>query len=293
MEHKAGFVNILGKPNAGKSTLMNALMGEKFSIVSPKVQTTRHRILGILNDEHSQIVYSDTPGLLVPKYKLQEKMLSFISSALEDADIFVLLIDVADPEFQFEEVLQKLHSAEVPLILILNKIDLINQEKLEAATAKWHEKFPKAIILPMSALHGLNVDFLQQKVKELLPESPPYFPKDEISDRPMRFFVSEMIREKIFENYRQEIPYATQVEIESYKEEGNLVRISALIMVERQSQKGILIGHGGLGLKKVGTEARMDMEKFLKRKVFLELHVKVDEDWRSKDLKLRRYGYNA
>lgn len=291
MSHKAGFVNIIGNPNVGKSTLMNSLVGEKMSIITSKAQTTRHRILGIVNDEDSQIVFSDTPGVLEPNYKLHEGMMKFVFSALEDADIILLIVDAYDQIIKNEKVLKRLQSIEVPVIIVVNKLDLIDQERLEQTVELWKEQFPTAEILPMSALHNLGVDALLKKIKSLLPESAPYFEKDALTDKTERFFMAEIIREKIFMNYKKEIPYSCEVVVESFKDEENIVRIAANIMVARESQKGILIGHQGKMLKKVGTAARLDMEKFLDKKVFLELYVKVDKDWRNEDSKLKRYGY--
>lgn len=293
MEHRSGFVNIIGKPNAGKSTLMNQLVGEKLSIITPKIQTTRHRILGLVNGENFQIVYSDTPGILDPKYKLHEKMMSFVYSALEDADVILLLIDLEDKNFEHEKILEAIRKAGVPLLILLNKIDKISQEDLEKRVEEWAALFPQAEILPLSALHALNVDVLQKKVLSLLPMSEAFFPKDELSNRPTRFFVSEIIREKIFLNYKKEIPYSSEVVIESFEEEESIIRIRAVINVARNSQKGILIGHKGERLKKVGIESRKDIEKFLEKHVHLEMFVKVDEDWRNKENKLKNYGYNS
>ena len=291
MAHKAGFVNIIGRPNAGKSTLMNALVGEYISIITPKAQTTRHRIVGITNDENHQVVYSDTPGILDPKYTLQSEMMAAVRGALRDADILVFLIDVKDKSTDFHGIDDILTEMKVPLIVVLNKIDLSDQEHLGDLVEQYGNRFPDADVIPISALHGFGIDQLKSRVMELLPESPPYYEKDALTDRPMRFFVSEIIRERILENYKKEIPYSVQVEVDSYKEENDLVRIRALIFVERKSQKGILIGHKGESLKRVGTEARLKIEKFIGSKVFLELHVKVDEGWRSKENRLKAYGY--
>tara|TARA_R110002049_G_scaffold187188_4_gene355454 strand:- start:4107 stop:4985 length:879 start_codon:yes stop_codon:yes gene_type:complete len=291
MSHKAGFVNIIGNPNVGKSTLMNGLVGEKMSIITSKAQTTRHRILGIVNEENSQIVFSDTPGVLEPNYKLHEGMMKFVYSALEDADVLLLIVDAYDQVIKNEKVLKRLKEIEVPLLIVVNKIDLLDQERLEETVNLWSEQFPKAEILPMSALHKQGIDTLLNKITTLLPESAPYFEKDALTDKTERFFMAEIIREKIFMNYKKEIPYSCEVVVHSFKDEENIVRISADIMVSRDSQKGILIGHQGKMLKKVGTAARLDMEKFLDKKVFLELYVKVDKDWRDEDSKLKRYGY--
>ncbi len=291
MSHKAGFVNIIGNPNVGKSTLMNGLVGEKMSIITSKAQTTRHRILGIVNDEDYQIVFSDTPGVLEPNYKLHEGMMKFVYSALEDADVLLLIVDAYDQIIKNEKVLRRLKEIEVPLLIVVNKIDLLDQQRLEDTVALWSEQFPDAEILPMSALHKQGIDTLLNKITSLLPESAPYFEKDALTDKTERFFMAEIIREKIFMNYKKEIPYSCEVVVHSFKDEENIVRISADIMVARDSQKGILIGHQGKMLKKVGTAARLDMEKFLDKKVFLELYVKVDQDWRDQDSKLKRYGY--
>lgn len=291
MSHKAGFVNIIGNPNVGKSTLMNGLVGEKMSIITSKAQTTRHRILGIVNEENSQIVFSDTPGVLEPNYKLHEGMMKFVYSALEDADVLLLIVDAYDQIIKNEKVLKRLKEIEVPLLIVVNKIDLLDQQRLEETVSLWSEQFPNAEILPMSALHKQGIDTLLNKITILLPESAPYFEKDVLTDKTERFFMAEIIREKIFMNYKKEIPYSCEVVVHSFKDVENIVRISADIMVSRDSQKGILIGHQGKMLKKVGTAARLDMEKFLDKKVFLELYVKVDQDWRDQDSKLKRYGY--
>ncbi len=290
--HKSGFVNIVGNPNVGKSTLMNALVGERISIITSKAQTTRHRILGIVNGDDFQIVYSDTPGVLKPNYRLQESMLKFSRSALTDADVLLYVTDVYDTYEKNEDFVEKVNFNTAPLLLIINKIDLIDQEKLEVLVAKWKSVMPRAEIYPVSAIEKFNIEPLFKRIKELLPESPPFFEKDQLTDKPARFFVNEIIREKILLNYEKEIPYSVEVEVEQFIDEEKLIRISAVIYAERDSQKGILIGHGGKSLKKVGTEARKDLEVFFDKKVFLELFVKVEKDWRNKDLKLRRFGYN-
>ena len=289
--HKSGFVNIVGNPNVGKSTLMNALVGERISIITSKAQTTRHRILGIVNGDDFQIVYSDTPGVLKPNYRLQESMLSFSRSALSDADVLLYVTDVFDTYDKNEDFVEKVNLNPAPLILIINKIDLIDQPRLEELVEKWKSLVPRAEIYPVSALEKFNVEQLFARIKDLLPESPPFFDKDQLTDKSERFFVTEIIREKILLNYDKEIPYSVEVEVEQFKEEGNLIRINAVIYVERDSQKGIIIGHGGKSLKKVGTDARKDMEAFFEKKVFLELFVKVEKDWRNKDTKLRGFGY--
>jgi GTP-binding protein Era len=289
--HKAGFVNIVGNPNVGKSTLMNALVGERISIITSKAQTTRHRIMGIVNTDDMQIVYSDTPGVLEPNYKLQQNMLSFSNSALTDADVLLYVTDVVEKTTKNEKFLSKVQKQEVPVLLILNKIDLTNQEALVKLVEEWKSLLPKAEIIPISATARFNLDYLLKRIKELLPESPPFFDKDALTDRPARFFVTEIIREKILLTYEKEIPYSVEVMVETFKEDEKLIRIQAVIFVERDSQKGIIIGKGGKSLKRVGTEARKDIEAFFDKKVFLELFVKVEKDWRNKDNKLRNFGY--
>lgn len=289
--HKSGFVNIVGNPNVGKSTLMNALVGERISIITSKAQTTRHRILGIVNGDDFQIVYSDTPGVLKPNYRLQESMRKFSNSALTDADVLLYVTDVIDSNEKNADFIEKVKENPAYLILIINKIDLINQEKLEALVDKWKQLLPRAEIFPISALEKFNVTPLFNRIKELLPESPPFFDKDQLTDKPARFFVNEIIREKILLHYDKEIPYAVEVVVEQFQEEDKLIRINAVINVERDSQKGIIIGHGGKSLKKVGTDARKDLEAFFEKKVFLELYVKVEKDWRNKEMKLRGFGY--
>lgn len=289
--HKSGFVNIVGNPNVGKSTLMNTLVGERISIITSKAQTTRHRILGIVNGEDFQIVYSDTPGVLKPNYRLQESMLKFSRSALTDADVLLYVTDIYDNYEKNADFVEKVKLNPAPLLLVINKIDLIDQEKLIEMVDKWKEVLPHAEIYPISALEKFNVTTLFARIKDLLPESPPFFEKDQLTDKPARFFVNEIIREKILLNYDKEVPYSCEVEVEQFKEEDNLIRINAVIFVERDSQKGIIIGHGGKSLKKVGTEARKDMELFFEKKVFLELFVKVEKDWRNRDNLLKNFGY--
>lgn len=291
MAHKSGFVNIVGNPNVGKSTLMNALVGERISIITSKAQTTRHRIMGIVNGEDFQIVYSDTPGVLKPAYKLQESMMKFVLSAIEDADVILYITDTVETPTKNEEFLTKLRHQNIPIILIINKIDLSNQQKLEDLVAEWKVLLPSAIIIPASALHGFNIDIILQQILKHLPESPEYFPKDTLTDRTLRFFASEIIREKILTLYQKEIPYSVEVFVEEYKEEAKIDRIRAVIYVDRETQKGIIIGHQGKMLKKVGTAAREDLEEFLNKKVFLELFVKVDPEWRNTEAKLKRFGY--
>ncbi len=289
--HKAGFVNIIGSPNVGKSTLMNLMVGEKLSIITSKAQTTRHRILGIVNEEDYQIVFSDTPGVVRPSYKLHESMMGFVNLALRDADLILLLIELGEKSLNNPEVLERLKTTSSPILLLINKVDLGDQEKMNAAIDHWHQELPKAEILPISALHNFNVDLVWDKIKSSLPESPPYFPKDELTDRPMRFFISEIIREKILLNYQKEIPYCSEVVVEDYKDFPEIVKIRANIIVARESQKAIIIGKAGEMLKRVGTDSRKDMEVFIGKKVYLELYVKVDKDWRDKDDKLKKYGY--
>ena len=289
--HKSGFVNIVGNPNVGKSTLMNALVGEKISIITSKAQTTRHRILGIVNGEDFQIVYSDTPGVLKPNYKMQEAMLEFSKSALTDADVLLYVTDVVDRPEKNAKFVKMVNASSAPVILVINKIDQIDQKQLEKKVEEWKNIIPRAEILPMAALHKFNLEPLLRRIKELLPESPPFFDKDQLTDKPARFFVTEIIREKILLNYDKEIPYSVEVEVERFKEEENIIRINALIYVERDSQKGIIIGRGGKSLKHIGIEARKDIEAFFDKQVYLELYVKVEKDWRSKEDKLRQFGY--
>ena len=299
--HKSGFVNIIGKPNVGKSTLMNVLVGEKLSIITPKAQTTRHRIRGIVNTDEYQIVFSDTPGIIDPHYKLHKAMMSFVAEALSDAEVIIFVMEIGDPNPVDEKTLAILKDTKTPLLLIINKIDLGNQDILIPKVIEWKEKLPNAEILPVSATMKYNCDHLLKRIVELIPEAPPYFPKDDITDKSQRFFISEIIREKIFFSYQKEIPYSTEVIIEEFiedvplknasKGDGTITRIRAVIMVTRKSQMGILIGHGGKALKVVGSEARKDIEAFLGKKVFLEMVVKVDKDWRDDDKRLKKYGY--
>ena len=289
--HKSGFVNIVGNPNVGKSTLMNALVGERLSIITSKAQTTRHRILGIVNGDDFQIVYSDTPGVLKPNYRLQESMLNFSRSALSDADVLLYVTDVYDNSDKNTDFVEKVKQNPASVILIINKIDLINEEKLVALVEKWKTVLPQAEIFPISATEKFNIEPLLKRIQELLPEGEPFFDKDQLTDKPAKFFVTEIIREKILLNYDKEIPYSVEVEVEQFQEEEKIIRISAVIYAERDSQKGILIGHGGKSLKKVGTESRKDIEAFFEKKVFLELFVKVEKDWRNKDSILKNFGY--
>ena len=290
-KHKSGFVNIVGNPNVGKSTLINILVGERVSIITSKAQTTRHRILGIVNTDDMQIVYSDTPGVLTPNYKLQESMLNFSNSALGDADVLLYVTDVVETVDKNEAFLQKVQNIDCPVLLIINKIDLSNQADLEKMVAIWKELLPKAEIIPVSAQSKFNVDYIKRRIEDLMPESPPYFEKDALTDKPARFFVTEIIREKILLYYQKEIPYACEVVVELFKEEAELIHIKSLIIVERDSQKGIIIGHQGQALKKVGAMARKDIERFFGKKVFLEMFVKVEKDWRNRDNLLRNFGY--
>lgn len=290
-KHKAGFVNIIGNPNVGKSTLMNALVGERLSIITSKAQTTRHRIMGIVNGEDFQIVYTDTPGIVNPHYKLHESMMGVVNTSLEDADLFLLVTEIGET-FKNQEVLLKIIKSNVPVILVINKIDLSNQQTVTDKIAYWHNQIPRAIIIPCSATEKFNVDTIFDNIYQLLPENPPFFPKDELTDRTMRFFVSEIIREKILLFYQKEIPYSCEVAIESYQEKEGIDNISAIIYVERESQKAILIGHQGQSLKKVGIEARKDIEEFTQKKCFLKLHIKVLKDWRNNENALRQFGYN-
>jgi len=291
MKHKAGFVNIIGNPNVGKSTLMNALVGEKLSIITSKAQTTRHRILGIVNGEDYQVVFSDTPGIIKPAYELQESMMDFVKTAFEDADVLIYMVETGEKELKNEAFFEKITKVKVPLLLLINKIDLSNQAEVEEQMAYWQKKVPNASVFPISALENFNVQNVMQEILSLLPECPPYFPKDQLTDKPERFFVNETIREKILEQFKKEIPYAVEVETESFQEEEDIIRIRSVIMVERDSQKGIIIGHKGAAIKKVGSEARKDLEKFFEKTIFLELFVKVNKDWRSRSSQLKRFGY--
>ena len=290
--HKAGFVNIVGNPNVGKSTLMNLLVGEKISIATFKAQTTRHRIMGIVNTDDMQIVFSDTPGVLKPNYKLQESMLAFSESALADADVLLYVTDVVEAPEKNSEFLEKVKKLSIPVVLLINKIDQSDQKGLGIIVQKWHSLLPNAEILPISALNKFGVDILLKRIKELLPPSPPFFDKDQLTDKPARFFVSEIIRAKILLFYDKEIPYAVEVRVEEFKEEQKIIRIRSVIYVERNSQKGIIIGHAGVALKKVSSEARKALEKFFDKKIYLEIFVKVDKDWRSSQKELDSFGYN-
>lgn len=292
MTHKAGFVNIIGNPNVGKSTLMNALVGEKLSIITPKAQTTRHRILGIVNDENHQIVFSDTPGIIKPAYELQSSMMDFVKSAFEDADILIYMVEVGEKELKNEAFFKRIIHSEIPIILLLNKIDKSSQEQVEEKIEYWKNKVPNADVFVISALEGFNISAVFEKIKALLPEGPAFYPKDQLTDKPERFFVNEKIREKILMHYKKEIPYSVEVETEEFIEEENIVKIRSVIMVERDTQKGIIIGHKGTAIKRVGAEARKDLEKFFEKKVFIELFVKVNKNWRSDKNQLKRFGYH-
>ncbi len=283
-KHKSGFVNIIGNPNVGKSTLMNALVGEKLSIITSKAQTTRHRILGIVNGDDFQVILSDTPGIIKPAYELQESMMDFVRSALEDADILLYMVEIGEQALKDEILFERIEKSDTPILLLINKIDTSNQETLEAQVQHWKEVLPRAEIYPISALKGFNVPEVFQRILELLPEGPAYFPKDQLTDKPERFFVNETIREKILQFYKKEIPYAVEIETEEFFEEEDIIRIRAVIMVERDSQKGIIIGHKGSALKRVGVESRKDLEKFFDKQVHLETYVKVNKNW-------RRFGY--
>ena len=289
--HRSGFVNIVGNPNVGKSTLMNLLVGERVSIITSKAQTTRHRIMGIVNTPELQIVYSDTPGVLRPNYKLQESMLEFSESALGDADVLLYVTDTVETADKNEFFLERVRGVKCPVLLLINKVDLTTQDKLVELVDRWHKELPQAEIIHISALNNFNVQPLKKRIESLIPPSPPYFEKDALTDRPARFFVTEIIREKVLLYYKKEIPYSVEVVVESFKEEDERIHIQALIVVERDSQKGIIIGHRGVAIKKVGTMARRDMERFFEKKIFLELFVKVEKDWRNRDKILRAYGY--
>jgi len=291
-KHKSGFVNIVGNPNVGKSTLMNLLVGERISIITSKAQTTRHRIMGIVNTGEMQIVYSDTPGVLKPNYKLQESMLNFSQSALDDADVLIYVTDIVEKTDKNDFFLEKVKKTTSPVLLVINKIDLTHQKELEKTVADWQAILPQAEIIPISATNKFNIDYLKKRIEALIPESPPYFEKDTLTDKPARFFVTEIIREKILLYYQKEIPYSVEVVVEEFTESLDLIRIKSLIIVERESQKGIIIGEQGKALKKVGSMARKDLERFFDKKIFLEMFVRVEKDWRNRDSLLRKFGYN-
>lgn len=290
--HKAGFVNIIGNPNVGKSTLMNAFVGEKLSIITSKAQTTRHRILGIVNGEDFQVVLSDTPGIIKPAYELQASMMDFVKSAFEDADVLIYMVEIGEKELKDEAFFSKITNSKIPVLLLLNKIDKSDQTQLEEQVQTWQAKVPNAEIFPVSALEGFNVKEVFNRIIDLLPESPPFYPKDQLTDKPERFFINETIREKILLHYKKEIPYAVEVDTEEFFEEEEIIRVRSVIMVERETQKGIIIGHKGSALKRVGVEARKDLEKFFGKQIHLELYVKVNKNWRSNQRQLKRFGYN-
>ncbi|WP_445453968.1 GTPase Era [Flavobacterium sp. 25HG05S-40] len=292
MDHKAGFVNIIGNPNVGKSTLMNAFIGERLSIITSKAQTTRHRILGIVNGDDFQVVLSDTPGIIKPAYEMQKSMMDFVKSAFEDADVLIYMVEIGEKELKDEDFFNKIIHSKIPVLLLLNKIDKSNQEQLEEQIDLWKNKVPNAEIYPISALENFNVKEVFARILELLPVSPAYYPKDALTDKPERFFVNETIREKILINYDKEIPYAVEIETEEFIEDDTIIRIRSVIMVERDTQKGIIIGHKGAALKKVGMQSREDLEKFFGKQIHIELYVKVNKDWRSNSYQLRRFGYN-
>ena len=289
--HKAGFVNIIGNPNVGKSTLMNAFVGEKLSIITSKAQTTRHRILGIVNGEDFQVVLSDTPGIIKPAYQLQASMMDFVKSAFEDADVLIYIVEIGEKELKDDAFFNKITNSKIPVLLLLNKIDKSNQLQLEEQVQFWQEKVPNANVYLISALENFGIEEVLNKIVEILPASPAFYPKDQLTDKPERFFVNECIREKILMHYKKEIPYAVEIETEEFFEEEKIIKIRSVIMVERATQKGIIIGHKGSALKRVGTEARKDLEKFFDKKIFLELYVKVNKNWRSNENQLKRFGY--
>jgi GTP-binding protein Era len=291
-KHKAGFVNIIGNPNVGKSTLMNAFVGEKLSIITSKAQTTRHRIFGIVNGDNFQVILSDTPGIIKPAYELQESMMGFVKSAFEDADVLIYMLEIGEKELKDEAFFNKITSSKIPVLLLINKIDTSFQEQLEEQMQFWKEKVPNAEIYPISALTNFNIPEIFNRILELLPESPAFYPKDQLTDKPERFFVNEAIREKILLNYKKEIPYAVEVETEEFFEDEKIIRIRSVIMVERDTQKGIIIGHKGAALKRVGVQARKDLEKFFGKQIHIELYVKVNKNWRSNQNQLKRFGYN-
>ncbi|NLP58546.1 GTPase Era [Lutibacter sp. B1] len=292
MKHKAGFVNIIGNPNVGKSTLMNAFVGERLSIITSKAQTTRHRILGIVNGDDFQIIFSDTPGIIKPAYELQASMMDFVKSAFEDADVLIYMVEIGEKELKDETFFNKIKHSDIPVLLLINKIDKSSQEEVEEKLLYWKEKVPNAEVFLISALENFNVQGVFDRIIEILPESPAFYPKDQLTDKPERFFVNEAIREKILLNYKKEIPYAVEVDTEEFFESDTIIRIRSIIMVERETQKGIIIGHKGEALKRVGMEARKDLQKFFDKKIHLELYVKVNKNWRNDKRQLRRFGYN-
>ena len=291
MTHKAGYVNIIGNPNVGKSTLMNSLVGERLSIITSKAQTTRHRILGIVNGDDFQILFSDTPGIIKPAYGLQESMMDFVKSAFEDADVLIYMVEMGEKELKDERFFNKITNAKIPVLLLINKIDKATQDEVEEKLAYWQEKVPNAEVFLISALEKFNIEGVFNTILEKLPESPAFYPKDQLTDKPERFFVNEAIREKILMHYKKEIPYSVEIETEEFIESDKIIKIRSIIMVERNTQKGIIIGHKGAALKRVGTEARKDLQKFFQKKIHLELYVKVNKDWRNNKNQLRRFGY--
>lgn len=291
-KHKAGYINIIGNPNVGKSTLMNALVGERLSIITSKAQTTRHRILGIVNKQDYQLIFSDTPGIIQPAYKLQENMMDFVQAAFQDADVLLYMVETGEKRLKDEKLFERLANTDIPLLLLLNKIDVADQDFVREQIAYWKDQLPNAEIIPLSALNKFNIDVVLSRIKELMPECPPYFDKEALTDKSERFFVCETIREKILKYYKKEIPYSVEVEVEEFKEEEEIIRIRSIINVIRDSQKGIIIGHKGKSLKKIGTLARRDLEQFFQKKIFLELYVKVNKDWRNDDKQLKRFGYS-
>ena len=293
MEHKSGFVNIIGNPNVGKSTLLNAMIGQDISIITNKAQTTRHRIKGILSDKNCQIIFSDTPGIIKPAYKLQESMMQYVKSAFEDADVILYVVEIGEQVLKDEEIFEKIKKLKIPLIILLNKIDLVSQDKVLLEIENWKRKFSKAIVLPISALNKFNINEIIDAIVEVLPISPPYYSKDDVTDKSERFFIEEIIREKILKHYKKEVPYSVEISVEEFFEEEDIIRIRAIIYVLRESQKGILIGHKGLGLKRIGTEARKDIEKMLDKKVFLATPIKVKKDWRNDNNQLKKFGYGS
>ena len=293
MEHKSGFVNIIGNPNVGKSTLLNSIIGQDISIITNKAQTTRHRIKGILSDKNYQIVFSDTPGIIIPAYKLQESMMQYVKSAFQDADVILYVVEIGEQGLKDEEIFEKIKKLKIPLIILLNKIDLVSQDKVLLEIENWKRKFSKAIVLPISALNKFNINEIIDTIVEVLPISPPYYSKDDVTDKSERFFIEEIIREKILKHYKKEVPYSVEISVEEFFEEEDIIRIRAIIYVLRESQKGILIGHKGLGLKRIGTEARKDIEKMLDKKVFLATPIKVKKDWRNDNNQLKKFGYGS
>ena len=293
MKHKSGFVNIIGNPNVGKSTLMNSLIGQDLSIITSKAQTTRHRIKGILSDENYQIVFSDTPGVIKPAYKLQENMMQYVKSAFQDADVIMYVVEIGEKGLKDNDIFEKIQQLKIPLIILLNKIDLVSQEKVLEEIENWTSKFSTAKVLPISALNGFNINEVIQLILEVLPESPAYYSKDDITDKSERFFIEEIIREKILKHYKKEVPYSVEISVEEFFEEEEIIKIRAIIYVLRESQKGIIIGHKGLGLKRIGTESRKDIEKMLGKKVFLKTPIKVKKDWRDNSNQLKKFGYGS